>query len=129
MHDYPDRNGNVYPELQMFRGFSVMLNVNLLQTKYNLRERKWAHRKMWQKERRFNHIPYSVPSREVIRMADRLVMHPAMWKEIEAATAKPSTYSIGYKHAPESTQQKNNQRAKSDTLYQMEILQQPLGGI
>ncbi len=129
MRDYPDRNGNVYPGdmLLKLNGFRVHLNAMLTETKHHLQERKWAHRKMWKKSKRFNHIPYEVPSRQIIKTDDKLFMHPAMWKEIEAANAKQPTFSMGMRHASESEKPQNNQRPTFDAAYQVEINRPHLG--
>ena len=112
MHNLPNRNGDVYQGvaylMRMFNGYRVQLS-DLTTTKIHLQERKWSRRKMWQKDRRFNHIPYQVPSREIIKTETSLCMHPAMWKEIEYMLAKQPTYSMGMAHhALEPTLPQNN---------------------
>jgi hypothetical protein len=126
---YPDRNGNVYPGdmLLKLNGFRVHLNAMLTETKHRTQERKWAHRKMWKKAKRFNHISYEVPSRQIIKTDGKLFMHPAMWKEIEAANNKQPTFSMGMSHASESAKPQNHQRITSDAMYQVEINPANLG--
>lgn len=125
---FPDRNGNVYP---MYNGFRVHLNPVLTDKKFHTRERKWAHRKMWNKAKRFNLIPYEVPSRQIIKAGDKIFMHPAMWKEIENAMTSlhkaANTFSMGMKHASESEKPQNHQRIASNALYQVEINPANLG--
>lgn len=129
MNESPDCNGNVYPGdyLLKLNGFRVHLNPTLTETKLHMQERKWAHRKMWKKAQRFIHIPYQVPSRQIIRTDGSLFMHPAMWKEIEAANNKQPTFSMGMKHASESETPQNHQRITSDAMYQVEINPANLG--
>lgn len=131
MNESPDRNGNVYPGdyLLKLNGFRVHLKPELTDAKCHKQERKWAHRKMWQKDRRFNVTIFHVPSRNIIRTDGSLFMHPAMWKEIEAANNKQPTFSMGMKHASESETPQNHQRIASDTLYQVEINRAGLGGL
>lgn len=98
----PDRNGNLYPTmpgLGSIQGFQVVSDPTMLKTKHRKEERKWSHRKRWKPERRFNFIPYQVPSDEIIMLGDKIVAHPVQVKRITDAIEKQShtNYSMGFK--------------------------------
>lgn len=98
----PDRNGNLYPTiggLGSITGFQVVADPTMLKIKYRKEERKWSHRKRWKPERRFNFIPYQVPSDEIIMAGNKIIAHPAQVQRIKDAIDKQShtNYSIGCK--------------------------------
>jgi len=65
-----------------FNGLQVVEDSTQVELVHHLRERKWAHRKRHKPEKRFNITTTTKPSRTVIRMGDKLIMHPAMANEI-----------------------------------------------
>lgn len=102
----PDRFGNLYPtshgpgSMLGVQGFRVIEDPCMVQTKLRPQERKWAHRKMWKRAQRFKFIPYQVPSDQMIKMDDKLIMHPATAKRLRDAIenqSKPNTFSMGAK--------------------------------
>lgn len=101
-----DRNGNSYPgipgldSLLGCRGYQIIEDPSMVKIKYRLEERKWSHRKRWKPEQRFNHIPYKVPSDQMMMFGDKIVAHPAVVKRMREAIdqqQKPNSYSMGMK--------------------------------
>uniref|UniRef100_A0AB39CEN1 Uncharacterized protein n=1 Tax=Pseudomonas phage HRDY3 TaxID=3236930 RepID=A0AB39CEN1_9VIRU len=71
----------------VFHGLQIVEDPSHLQIVRHLRERKWAHRKMWNRGKRFNVTTTYKPSRTVLRFDDKLVMHPALAAEVREAIA------------------------------------------
>jgi hypothetical protein len=83
--------------LGSMQGYRVVSDPTMLKIKFRKEERKWSHRKRWKPERRFNFIPYQVPSDEILILGNNLVAHPAQVQRIKDAIDKQShtNYSIG----------------------------------
>lgn len=101
-----DRNGNLYPDMQGLgslmgcHGYQIIEDPNMVQIKYRLEERKWSHRKRWKPEQRFNHIPYKVPSDQMMMFGHKILAHPVVVKRLREALdqqQKPNSYSMGMK--------------------------------
>lgn len=75
--------------MEFFNGMQVVANPSLVRTvEVHRRPRKWARRVMYQRWREFDCIYEQRPSREVIVLGGRLVMHPALVEELKAAIGK-----------------------------------------
>lgn len=102
----PDRNGNLYPDMQGLgsllgcHGYQVIEDPTMVKIKYHLEERKWSHRKRWKPEQRFNHIPYKVPSDQMLMFGQKIVAHPVVVQRMRDAIdqqQKPNAFSMGMK--------------------------------
>lgn len=94
----PDRNGNVYPET--IAGMKIVVSDLLPTTKLvaHMRERKWCHRKRFQKERRFDITYENKPCNDVYMLADSIVVNPRAYEIMRAgipAGGVPASYSMG----------------------------------
>lgn len=96
----PDRNGNVYPE--SINGLKVVVSDLLPTTKQvaHMRERKWSHRKRFQKERRFDITYETKPCNDVYMMADSVVVNQRAYDILrDGLPAGPSSFSMGMRVA------------------------------
>lgn len=94
----PDRNGNVFPSMG---GISIVVSDLLPTTKQiaHMRERKWSHRKRFQKERRFNTTYETVPCHDVYLMADKVVVRQEQYQAIidnAPVDKSPQSFSMGF---------------------------------
>lgn len=72
--------------LQSMAGYELYANPLLTVSKeVHRRERKWAHRVMYQRDRRFIIRVEQVPSSEVIQIGARLFMHPQTLARVKQA--------------------------------------------
>ena len=65
----------------MWNGTQVIASDLLVQDKLHMRERKWAHRKMWKREKRFNVTVEQVPY--VMFANGVMYAHPDIIEEIK----------------------------------------------
>lgn len=76
----------------MLAGFELVgSSVMTITKEVHRRERKWARRVMYQRDRRFAFTYAQFPSTEIIRMGNKIVAHPATIERIKLAIeqAKP----------------------------------------
>ena len=89
----------------LWRGCSLHPNPMLTDRKAIKRERKWARRKMWELEKRFDIAYIEVPSTKIIQADGKIFMHPEMIRKLnEDLTAQEAkgraenrSMSIGYR--------------------------------
>ena len=76
-------------------GKQIVESALLLRDRKHLRERKWAHRKMWRREKRFNvttdQVPYMVETNGVI------YAHPIIVRRIKEEVPSADLAKLGIK--------------------------------
>lgn len=93
----PDRDGNVYPDSMagMLNGMQIVVSDLIPKERLvtHKRERKWCHRKRFEKERRFNITYETVPNTDVYMMPGKMVVSQEQFNKIRDGV--PAAYSMG----------------------------------
>lgn len=79
--------GNEMLDQRTFGGLQVITDMNMVTTVFTMRRKTYTHRRLQSRKKLHPGSYRSTPSRQILRMGDTLIMHPAMKRELSNLNA------------------------------------------